>query len=110
MEAARRISGCVREADTVSRLGGDEFTVIMPEIGDVTQAERVANKIVQEMARPFFFVNDETGYHVSASVGIAIYPGDATTLEGLLRCADTAMYEAKSEGRNRFKCYSKFDQ
>ena len=110
MEAARRISGCVREADTVSRLGGDEFTVIMPEIGDVTQAERVANKIVQEMARPFFFVNDETGYHVSASVGIAIYPGDATTLEGLLRCADTAMYEAKSEGRNRFKCYSKFNQ
>lgn len=110
MEAARRISGCVREADTVSRLGGDEFTVIMPEIGDVTQAERVANKIVQEMARPFFFVNDETGYRISASVGIAIYPGDATTLEGLLRCADTAMYEAKSEGRNRFKCYSKFNQ
>lgn len=110
MEAARRISGCVREADTVSRLGGDEFTVIMPEVGDVTQAERVANKIVQEMARPFFFVNDETGYHISASVGIAIYPGDATTLEGLLRCADTAMYEAKSEGRNRFKCYSKFNQ
>jgi len=110
MEVARRISGCVREADTVSRLGGDEFTVIMPEIGDVTQAERVANKIVQEMARPFFFVNDETGYHISASIGIAIYPSDATTLEGLLRCADTAMYEAKSGGRNRYKCYSKFNR
>jgi diguanylate cyclase (GGDEF)-like protein/PAS domain S-box-containing protein len=106
MEAARRISGCVREADTVSRLGGDEFTVIMPEIGDVTQAERVANKIVQEMIRPFFFVNDETGYHISASIGIAIYPNDATTLESLMRCADAAMYDAKSEGRNRFKCYS----
>ena len=110
MEAAQRINGCVREADTVSRLGGDEFTVIMPEIGNVTQAQRIANKIVQEMARPFLFINDETSYYISASVGIAIYPDDATTLEGLLRCADTAMYAAKSEGRNRFKSYSKSQQ
>ena len=98
MDAARRISGCVREADTVSRLGGDEFTVILPEIGDSAQATRIAQKIVEEMARPFFFVNDETGYYVSASIGIAVYPDDANTMEALLRCADKAMYSAKAKG------------
>ena len=107
MDVARRISGCVREADTVSRLGGDEFTVILPEIGDVSQAERIANQIVQKMVHPFFFLNDETGYYISASIGLAIYPDDATTLEGLLKCADKAMYAAKSKGRNRYDRYSK---
>ena len=107
MDVARRISGCVREADTVSRLGGDEFTVILPEIGDVSQAERIANQIVQKMVHPFFFLNDETGYYISASVGLAIYPDDATTLESLLQCADKAMYSAKSKGRNRYIRYSK---
>ena len=106
MDVAQRISGCVREADTVSRLGGDEFTVILPEIGDEDQVRRIAQKIVQEIARPFFFLDDKTGYHISASVGIAIYPDDATTLEGLQKCADKAMYSAKAEGRNRFKCFS----
>jgi diguanylate cyclase (GGDEF)-like protein len=106
MDAAGRISGCVREADTVARLGGDEFTVILPEIGDSAQAKRIAQKIVDEMVRPFLFLDDETGYHISASVGIAIYPDDATTMESLLRCADKAMYEAKSAGRNHFTCYS----
>lgn len=106
MEVAGRISGCVREADTVARLGGDEFAVILPEIGDSTQATRIAQKIVDEMARPFLFLDDETGYHISASIGIAIYPDDATTMEALLRCSDRAMYKAKSAGRNRFTCYS----
>lgn len=106
MEAAQRISGCVREADTVSRLGGDEFTVILPEIGDSIQASRIAQKIVDELARPFFFVNDENGYHISASIGLAIYPSDATTQETLLRYADNAMYAAKSKGRSCFICYS----
>ncbi len=106
MEAAVRINGCVREADTVSRLGGDEFTVLLPEIGDEAQAQRIAHKIIEEMARPFFFSGEQTGYNISASIGISIYPDDATTLEGLQRCADKAMYASKSDGRNRFKCYS----
>ena len=106
MEAAMRINGCIREADTVSRLGGDEFTVLLPEIGDEAQARRIAHKIIEEMAHPFFFSGDQTGYKISASIGIAIYPDDATTLESLQKCADKAMYSAKSEGRNRFKCYS----
>ena len=107
IEAAKRISACVREADTVSRLGGDEFTVILPEIGDNCQAKRIAQKIVDTMMAPFFFGDDETGHCISSSIGIAIYPEDATTMEGLLRCADKAMYAAKSAGRNRYACFEK---
>ena len=110
MEAATRIGSCLREADTVSRLGGDEFTVILPEIGDKAQAMRIAQKIVGEMASPFFFVNNENAYHISASVGIAAYPEDASTVESLLRCADKAMYSAKSKGRNCFVCYSELKE
>ncbi|MCX7192779.1 MAG: diguanylate cyclase [Proteobacteria bacterium] len=102
MEVARRISNCVREADTVARLGGDEFTVILPELGDTSHTRRIAEHIVEKMAQPFFFVNDETGYHISASIGIALYPDDASDLPGLLKCADKAMYAAKAAGRNRF--------
>lgn len=105
MEATARINACVREADTVSRLGGDEFTVILPEIGDMNQAGRIAQKIVEAMAEPFFFGDDETGHCISSSIGIALYPEDATTKEALLRCADQAMYAAKSAGRNRYACY-----
>jgi len=83
MEVARRISSCVREADTVARLGGDEFTVILPELSDPTQILRVAKNIVDKLSQPFFFVNDETGYHVSASIGIAracFVPGSGDTV------------------------------
>ena len=110
MEAARRISSCVREADTVARLGGDEFTVILPELGDSPQARRIAEQIVAKLAQSFFFVNDETGYHISASIGIACYPDDAVDLAGLLKCADKAMYAAKGSGRNRLVCFSESDQ
>lgn len=110
MEVARRLSSCVREADTIARLGGDEFTIILPELGDTSQSKRIAEKIVEKMAQPFFFVNDETGYHISASIGIALYPGDAKDLPGLLICADKAMYAAKAAGRNRFIYYAESGQ
>ena len=106
MEAARRITSCVREADTVARLGGDEFTVILPEFGSTLQTKRIAESIVKKMALPFFFVSEETGYYISASIGIAIYPHDATNPADLLKCADQAMYVAKSQGRDRFSYYS----
>lgn len=106
MEAARRITSCVREADTVARLGGDEFTVILPEFGSTLQTKRIAESIVKKMALPFFFVSGETGYYISASIGIALYPHDATNPADLLKCADQAMYVAKSQGRDRFSYYS----
>lgn len=102
MEVARRIGSCVRDADTVARLGGDEFTVILPELGDTSQTRRIAEHIVEKMAQPFLFVSDDAEYHISASIGIALYPLDATDLPGLLKCADKAMYAAKAAGRNRY--------
>lgn len=102
MEVAQRLSSCVREADTVARLGGDEFTVILPDLGDTPQINRIAECIIEKLAQPFYFLNDETGHHISASVGIAIYPQDTTTFDGLLKCADKAMYAAKAAGRNRY--------
>lgn len=110
MEVARRLSSCVREADTIARLGGDEFTVILPELGDTSQTKRIAETIVEKLAQPFFFLNDEKGYHISASIGIALYPHDATDLAGLLKCADNAMYAAKAAGRNRFLYFSESGQ
>jgi diguanylate cyclase (GGDEF)-like protein/PAS domain S-box-containing protein len=103
IDAARRISSCVRGSDTVARLGGDEFTVTLPQLGDASRAEQVAENIVDALAHPFQ-IGDETVY-ISASIGITLYPNDAGEIEGLLKNADQAMYVAKSNGRN---CFSYF--
>lgn len=104
VEAARRISACVRNADTVARIGGDEFTVILPQLGDVNRVEQVAEHIVETLAMPFQ-LGDESVY-ISASVGITLYPNDAEDVEGLLKNADQAMYVAKSKGRNGFSYFT----
>lgn len=106
MEAGRRISACVREADTVSRLGGDEFTVVLPEIGGLEQAQRIAQHIVETLADAFHLSDSAQDCHISSSIGIAIFPQDGGTLETILRNADKAMYAAKQAGRNRYVCYS----
>jgi diguanylate cyclase (GGDEF)-like protein/PAS domain S-box-containing protein len=103
-EAARRIGGCVRETDTVSRLGGDEFTVILAELDDTGSVERVAENILQSLAKPFH-LGDETAY-ISASIGITLHPVDADDAEDLLKNADQAMYAAKNAGRNRFSYFT----
>ena len=106
MEAGQRINSCVRDTDTVARLGGDEFAIILPELEDTAQIKRIAESIVSKLARPFFFINDETGYHVSASIGIALYPADAKEISALINCADHAMYQAKTAGRNGYRYFS----
>ena len=98
-ETARRIGGCVRESDTVSRLGGDEFTVILSEVEDERNVERVAQSILKILSEPFK-LGDEVAY-VSASIGITLYPNDATNVEDMLKNADQAMYVAKNQGRNQ---------
>ncbi len=105
-EASLRILGCVRETDTVARMGGDEFTVILPEFGSTTHVERIAQNIIHQLGSPFSLSGGEIGY-VSASVGIALYPNDAANMEQLLKHADQAMYVAKAEGRNRFSYFTK---
>lgn len=99
METSRRIGSCVRESDTVARLGGDEFTVILSEVDDTKIVERVAQSILKILAEPFQ-LGDEVVY-ISASIGITLYPNDATTVENLLKNADQAMYVAKNQGRNQ---------
>ncbi len=99
VEAARRIRSCVRESDTVARLGGDEFTVILPMLDATHGVRRIADAIVQKLAEPFELGTDEA--FISASVGITIYPDDATELDLLFKNVDQAMYAAKNAGRNR---------
>ncbi|WP_339082903.1 EAL domain-containing protein [Pseudomonas sp. TMP9] len=99
VEAAHRISDCVREGDTVARLGGDEFTVILSGVDNALRIEQVAQMIVQALARPFALGAEIS--HISASIGITLFPADATDSESLLKQADQAMYQAKAQGRNR---------
>ncbi|GAV20686.1 cyclic di-GMP phosphodiesterase Gmr [Mariprofundus micogutta] len=99
IEVGKRISSALRESDTVIRLSGDEFIVLMPLIQHVTDAGRVAEKITSAISAAYI-INDSKTY-VSASVGIAVYPGDGDSVETLLSHADMAMYKAKENGRNQ---------
>lgn len=100
MEAARRIESCLRKADSVARMGGDEFTVILTRVSGEADAAMVAGKIIEALAVPVALAGGECT--VGASIGISMYPLDATDAESLLRKADAAMYRAKRLGKNRF--------
>jgi len=102
-EAAKRLTACVREADTVARLGGDEFTIVMGGVEEVGSVERVANDILQQFQAPFTLAEEVA--HVSASIGITLYPDDAREVSEMLKNGDHAMYAAKDKGRN---CYQYF--
>jgi diguanylate cyclase (GGDEF)-like protein/PAS domain S-box-containing protein len=103
-EATQRITSCVRETDTVARLGGDEFTLILGELEEPDSVERIANSIVEKLAKPFQLGTELA--QISASIGIAIYPNDAMDVSSLLKNADLAMYAAKRQGRNQFHFYT----
>ncbi|MEO8133073.1 MAG: EAL domain-containing protein [Betaproteobacteria bacterium] len=96
-EAGRRISLCLRESDTVSRLGGDEFNVILTPMQNPQDAGRIGELIVASLSEPF--VIDGQNSFLSASIGIALFPEDGNSAEALITNADTAMYRAKSGGR-----------
>ena len=99
-QTAERLKQCVRETDTVTRLGGDEFTIILSQIRSARDPESVAEHVLQSMTAPFTVAGNE--HFLNASIGIALYPADGKTAEDLLRNADTAMYRAKEGGRGRF--------
>lgn len=103
-ETAQRITACVRQSDTVSRLGGDEFTVIMPNVSDRSLVDHRAQEILLALQQPF--VLEGEAEFVSASIGITLYPNDAGEIESLLKNADQAMYEAKDGGRNRYSYFA----
>ncbi len=102
--SAQRLSSCIRETDTVARLGGDEFSLILTRIPSIDMAANVCQEILDVLASPFMLNDNE--YYISASTGIAIYPDDGQDAKTLLRNADTAMYSAKEQGRNKYKFYT----
>ncbi len=106
IEVAKRIRQHVRDTDTFARLGGDEFTIILPEYGEISSIERVVQKVVHDLALPFDLGDGDIS-HISCSIGIALYPLDAESIENLLKHADQAMYAAKQGGRNGFSYFTR---
>jgi len=104
IEASKRFKDVLREEDTLSRLGGDEFTVILKNLKSEKSAATVAQKLVESMKKPLKIKKNLL--HLSSSIGISIYPSDASNQEDLLKFADAAMYKAKEEGRDNFQFYS----
>lgn len=104
-EVAHRLQRCVkRESDTLSRIGGDEFVIVLSQIEEEQDAATVADKIVQSLTQPFIIENNTI--NISCSIGIAIYPLHGTDVTTLMRIADNAMYEAKRAGRGCFRFYT----
>lgn len=103
IQTAQRLVSCVRKTDTVARLGGDEFTIILEEAKDLAIAGKIAIKILEEMAKPFFLKKHEV--YVTTSIGISSYPESGEDAELLIKAADTAMYAAKTDGRNNYKFF-----
>jgi diguanylate cyclase (GGDEF)-like protein/PAS domain S-box-containing protein len=102
--AADRLLRCVRSSDTVSRQGGDEFLALLINCSDVNASILCAQKIVDTLSAPYLI--DGTDLRLSATVGIALYPSDATEARSLVRAADTAMYRGKCAGRGAYVCFS----
>jgi diguanylate cyclase (GGDEF)-like protein/PAS domain S-box-containing protein len=100
---AKRLQSLLREEDTISRLGGDEFIAMLPG-SDAQGAAQVAQKILDIVATPYQIERYELS--VTVSIGIAVYPGDGINLETLSQSADTAMYRAKNEGRNGYRFFT----
>ncbi|MBF0613698.1 MAG: EAL domain-containing protein [Magnetococcales bacterium] len=103
-QTSKRLLSCVRKSDTVARLGGDEFTVILPDMAHGPYAERVAAEILSQLIKPFVLMGQEA--FISGSVGVTVCPDDADDLDSLLKNADTAMYRAKSDGRNAYRFFT----
>ena len=103
-ESAQRLNNCIRETDTVARLGGDEFTIIINDIKDNDIVTEIATKIIKALQEKFQIQGHDL--YVTTSIGISIYPDDATSSEELLRNADAAMYKAKDGGRNTYRYYT----
>jgi diguanylate cyclase (GGDEF)-like protein/PAS domain S-box-containing protein len=104
-QVAARLGAAVRTTDTVSRLGGDEFTVVLEGLAHDEEAVRVAATLLEQSARPYVLGSKEV--YVTASVGIAIYPQDGDSVDSLLMNADAAMYRAKENGRHGFEFFTK---
>ena len=103
-EVAIRLGGRVRASDTLARVGGDEFVLIQPDLVDRSGAAVIAQKLIDALTEPFFVQGNRLD--IGASIGITVFPDDATEPDLLLRNADIALYRAKRGGRGQYRCYS----
>ena len=101
---ADRLSGCVRDTDVVARLGGDEFTIILEGVIHSDDLSRAAEKVLDAFNSPIIAAGNELV--VTASIGISVYPKDASDLESMLRNSDTALHAAKAQGKNCYRYYA----
>ena len=102
--AGQRLQRCLREEDTLSRFGGDEFTLLLTNIDNRADVIVVVEKILKELKQPFVFGGNEV--FVGASIGVSMYPDAGATLDTLIKNADTAMYHVKGQGKNGYQFYS----
>ncbi len=100
---ALRLVECVRSSDTVSRQGGDEFVILLSRIAHIDDGAECAKKMLAALEVPHTIGNHDL--HISASIGISMYPGDGQDAETLMQSADIAMYQAKKRGRNNYQCF-----
>ena len=103
VEVAGRIKACIREEDTVSRQGGDEFTILLGNLHSIEQCKQTLERIRNSLARPFII--NKSAHKITASIGVTLYPSDNNELEILLKHADNAMYQAKLAGKNRYQFF-----
>ena len=100
---AKRLQLSLREDDTLARLGGDEFLVLLPDLNEADDVSRIAHRLVEAVCQPCVLEGQE--FRLGCSLGISLYPNDATTADALIHNADIAMYRAKQAGRNGYRFY-----
>src|SRR5690606_35052316 len=103
-EVAKRLKLSIRESDTVARVGGDEFNIILANITHTEDITTVAQKIIESFHENFMIAGHEL--HITTSIGIGIFPDDSDEIDTILRYADQAMYKVKEMGRNTFLFYN----
>ncbi len=100
----KRLLGSVREEDTVARIGGDEFLILLPHLERGEEVLRVAEKVIATLTKPFLLGTHQI--HTTTSIGISLFPDDAKEVPDLIKYADSALYEAKSRGRNNYQFFT----
>jgi diguanylate cyclase (GGDEF)-like protein len=104
LEVSKRLQECIRHSDTVSRQGGDEFLVLLPVVEALEDPSLIAKKLIEAMVKPF--IVEDHQIKVTLSIGISLFPSDGANVESILRNADTAMYQAKEQGRNSYRVFT----